>query len=314
MRRKSLLIGINYIGSQHELEGCLQDVENVQGFLSWVGYPTDQRSQVILTDEREGAYYPTGANILAAMDWLVSEPYTTCFLHYSGHGGQVADPDGDRPTGLDDTIVPVDFESNGQIDSGRLHKHLVSRLHPTSSLFVIMDCCHSGSVLELPFVYRSDDDGNVNMIDNLKEGMELVGEASHLIQGGFVLDQRTIGEAKHLFAGATSFFRGLRHMGEQQEEGLEEERFEEDWSREHKMVTMFSGCRDDQTSADASIGGSHVGAMSWAFLECMKQGAALNYMQVLQGTRAVLKQSRYTQIPQLSVGAADMPLDRPLHI
>lgn len=34
---------------------------------------------------------------------------------------------------------------------------------------------------------------------------------------------------------------------------------------------MFSGCKDSQTSADAFIGGKHVGAMSWAFLECMKQ-------------------------------------------
>lgn len=27
------------------------------------------------------------------------------------------------------------------------------------------------------------------------------------------------------------------------------------------MVTMFSGCRDDQTSADANIGGRSTGAM-----------------------------------------------------
>jgi hypothetical protein len=26
---------------------------------------------------------------------------------YSGHGGQVPDPDGDRASGFDDTIVPV---------------------------------------------------------------------------------------------------------------------------------------------------------------------------------------------------------------
>lgn len=31
--------------------------------------------------------------MLAAMDWLVSEPNTTCFFHYSGHGGQVKDTD-----------------------------------------------------------------------------------------------------------------------------------------------------------------------------------------------------------------------------
>ena len=150
VRRKSLLIGINYTGSENELQGCQQDVENVLGFLDWVGYPRDQRSQVIMNDQCRGPFLPTGHNILAAMDWLVSEPYTACFLHYSGHGGQT--PNRDRVTGFDDTIVPIDFRQRGQIPSDVLHKHLVSRLHPTSSLFVVLDCCHSGSALELPYV------------------------------------------------------------------------------------------------------------------------------------------------------------------
>ena len=64
---------------------------------------------------------------------------------------------------------------------------------------------------------------------------------------------------------------------------------------------MFSGCRDDQTSADASIGGEHVGAMSYAFLSTMKEkGANQSYLEVLQNTRKVLK-GKYTQVPQLSV-------------
>jgi len=97
------------------------------------------------------------------------------FLHYTEYqlkgdpGGQVRDSSGQRPTGLLDTIVPYDFESRGQIDSDILHQHLVSNLPPNSTLFVILDCCHSGSALELPFIYRSDDDGNVNMVDNVKQ-------------------------------------------------------------------------------------------------------------------------------------------------
>ena len=124
----------------------------------------------------EGPFFPNGHNILAAMHWLVSEPNTCCFLHYSGHGGQVPDPDGDRRSGFDDTIVPYDFEQNGQISSDTLHRNLVSALAPNSTLFVIFDCCHSGSALELPFVYRTDEDGNVNLVDNLKEGVALASE------------------------------------------------------------------------------------------------------------------------------------------
>ena len=66
-------------------------------------------------------------------------------------------------------------------------------------------------------------------------------------------------------------------------------------------MIMYSGCRDDQTSADANIGGGHVGAMSWAFLETMRVYGNQTYIQVLQNTRGLLK-PRYTQIPQMSVG------------
>lgn len=282
LRRKSLLIGINYVGSQHALRGCQQDVSNVAEFLSYKGYPTDPGSQVIMRDDRNtdprGPFFPTGRNILAAMHWLISEPNTCNFLHYSGHGGQVKDPDGDRDSGYDDTIVPVDFEQNGQIDSDKLHRTLVSPLAPNSTLFIIFDCCHSGSAVELPYVYRSDADGNVSMLDNLKMGGSLLAQAGSLIQGGFTMDKVT--RAKDLFAGANTFFKQLQHSREQQEEGVGEEQFAEDWKSEHKFVTMFSGCRDDQTSADASIGGESVGAMSWAFLETMKRNPNPTYLNV----------------------------------
>lgn len=281
-RKKSLLIGINYVGSQHQLNGCHQDILNIAEFIGYRGYSDDPRSRVVLCDSEDvdynSQYYPNGHNILAAMDWLVSEPNCTCFLHYSGHGGQIRDVDGNRTTGLDDSIVPVDYEERGQISSTLLHEHLVTRMAPGCTLFIILDCCHSGSAVELPYVYRSDSDGNINIMDNLKQGAELVGEASHLIQGG--LSYRKLGEAQQLFAGATDFFRGLKHMGQQEEEGLASDEFAGQYGSEQKVVTMFSGCKDEQTSADAHIGRANVGAMSWAFLETMKQVSNPTYVQV----------------------------------
>lgn len=277
------MIGINYVGSQNALRGCHQDVTNMMEFLRFKGYSSDPGSQVVMRDDQHtdprGPFFPTGKNMLAAMHWLISEPNTCNFLHYSGHGSQVKDPDGDRESGYDDTIVPVDFQTNGQIDSDKLHRTLVSALPPNSTLFVIFDCCHSGSAIELPFVFRSDADGNVSLIDNVKTGVNLLHEASSLIQGGFTMDKLV--QAKSLFARANTFFKQLSHAGDEpQEEGVGEEHFVEDWKSEHKFVTMFSGCRDDQTSADASIGGSSVGAMSWAFLETMKRNPNPTYLSV----------------------------------
>ncbi|OAL36313.1 hypothetical protein AYO20_04471 [Fonsecaea nubica] len=240
-RRKALLIGINYLGSQHQLQGCIDDVANVAEFLASRGFSSHPADMVVLTDDARrndprGPYFPTAHNILAAMRWLVSEPGCMCFLHYSGHGGQVPDEDQGR-SGFADTIVPVDFETTGQIQSSMLHRVLVSALHPS----------------------RTDGDGNVNLMDNLKVGAELIGEASHLIRGDFAFD--SAGEARHLLAGATSFFRGLKHQYDgDYDEGLHAVgEFEEDWGPENKSVFMFSGCKDEQTSADAFINGRHVG-------------------------------------------------------
>ncbi|KAI6895238.1 metacaspase [Hortaea werneckii] len=312
-RKKSLVIGINYIGSQHELEGCHQDVHNVREFLQAVGYSDDQQSQVVMRDDQytdpRGPYWPTGDNMLAAMDWLISEPGTVNFLHYSGHGGQVPSDDY-RTSGFDDTIVPVDYETQGQIPSGVLHQTLVTKLPPDSTLFIVFDCCHSGSAVELPYVYRTDQDGNVNLLDNVEAGMRLMGSASHLLQGHLWIAK--IGEAKSLLAGATDFFKGLTHQQASVDQyGLDESDTMDSYAREGaKNVWMYSGCRDDQTSADANIQGSHVGAMSWAFLNSMKEyGQQQTFVQVLQHTRQLLK-GNYAQVPQLSVGRdVDQPSD-----
>lgn len=119
-------------------------------------------------------------------------------------------------------------------------------------------------------------------MDTLSQGVHLVSAADHLLQGGLRFDPQQLDDARQLLAGATDFFRGLRHVNEQQhhQAGLESEQCGVDRRQEHKFVTMFSGCRDDQTSADASISGSHVGAMSWSFLQCFKGAGALTYLQV----------------------------------
>lgn len=71
-------------------------------------------------------------------------------------------------------------------------------------------------------------------------------------------------------------------------------------------VTLWSGCLDTQTSADAYIARSSQGAMTWGFLSVIrkyqKRGQKLTFKRVLAEVQILLEKSGYEQIPHLSSG------------
>ena len=78
------------------------------------------------------------------------------FTHYSGHGGKLRDQDGDEADGYDETLVPLDYAKRGQIRDDDLYKELVLPLPAGVIMTSVMDCCHSGTVLDLPYVFVAD--------------------------------------------------------------------------------------------------------------------------------------------------------------
>ena len=67
---------------------------------------------------------------LPGIHWLLSgaQPNDSLFLHYSGHGGQAKDHDSDEVDGYDETILPVDYKSAGQIVDDEMNALLVQQL------------------------------------------------------------------------------------------------------------------------------------------------------------------------------------------
>jgi hypothetical protein len=66
-------------------------------------------------------------------------------------------------------------------------------------------------------------------------------------------------------------------------------------------VIMISGCSDIQTSADALINNQNQGAMTWSFLQSLKQN--ITWRELLKNMRELLKNSQYSQTPQLTSGS-----------
>lgn len=70
-----------------------------------------------------------------------------------------------------------------------------------------------------------------------------------------------------------------------------------DSSKQRHMY--LSGCRDEQTSADADIGGVPQGAMTWAFLAAARQMRGGSMIQIHSKAMQLLAASGFEQAPQL---------------
>ncbi|CAM9599946.1 unnamed protein product [Ectocarpus sp. 6 AP-2014] len=155
---KALLIGINYTGGKGELKGCHNDVKQMREYITTHGYPADGANLKIVSDDGEHEE-PSKENILKAIKWLVhgAKAGDSLFMHYSGHGGSVKDKTGDEEDNKDETMIPVDYMKSGQIKDDEILKELVMPLPEGVVLSVVMDCCHSGSILDLPYSFDAKD-------------------------------------------------------------------------------------------------------------------------------------------------------------
>jgi metacaspase-1 len=93
-----------------------------------------------------------------------TKPGDIVFFHFSGHGQQIADNDGDEVDGLDETLVPynapmknVYSNARGEVieynytkhlrddDLGKVLYDIRKHIGPEGNVFVTIDACHSGT-------------------------------------------------------------------------------------------------------------------------------------------------------------------------
>ncbi len=165
--RRAVLIGINYVGKKNALPGCHNDVRNMleylitkEGFL--------RKNIAILMDDGKHVH-PTHDNIMNAYKTIIEQsmPGDTVFLHFSGHGGQIIDESGDEDDGFDETIIPVDFETAGHILDDTLCDEVVKKFRKGVHVTALMDSCHSGTVLDLPYYFNGE--GGVDAMERLEQ-------------------------------------------------------------------------------------------------------------------------------------------------
>merc|ERR1711963_166289 len=93
------------------------------------------------------------------MSWLVEGARSgdSLFFLYSGHGcTYTGHEDPEHPADeADEALCPVDFRSAGMIFDDEIYRLLVGPLREGVQLICVIDCCQSGTVLHLPYVFSA---------------------------------------------------------------------------------------------------------------------------------------------------------------
>ncbi|CAH1420400.1 unnamed protein product [Lactuca virosa] len=239
-RKRAVICGISYKRTKHELKGCINDAKCMK-YLLINKFKFPESSILMLTEEETDPYrIPTKHNIRMAMFWLMQgcQPGDSLVFHFSGHGSQQRNYTGDEIDGYDETLCPLDFETQGMIVDDEINATMVKPLPHGVRLHAIIDACHSGTMLDLPFLCRMDRNGRYVWED-------------HSPQSG-------------IFKGTNG--------GE---------------------VISFSGCDDDQSSADTSSLSkvTSTGAMTFSFIQAIERGHGTTYGDMLTSMRNTIRKN-----------------------
>ncbi|XP_021837990.2 metacaspase-1 isoform X2 [Spinacia oleracea] len=152
--KRALICGVSYKKQKYKLRGTLTDVYNIKQLLL-NRYHFPEHEIRVLTEENTPDRLPTKANMEESLRWLVagSKPGDSLVFYFSGHGLRQHDFDNDELDGFDETLCPVDFKTEGMILDNDINTMIVKPLIKGVTLHAIIDACHSGTILDLEYLY-----------------------------------------------------------------------------------------------------------------------------------------------------------------
>lgn len=210
--RRALVIGIGEYPAAsgwHKINGD-KDIPLVEKMLCANGF---EKQNIVQLKNQQATYLA----ICRELDRLItkSQKGDIVYIHFSGHGQQITDLNGDEPDGRDEAWIPYDakfkFEKGkyeGQchlVDDqlyGYLHR-LRQAVGATGKIIVVADACHSGDGS------RSDDDEDKDAI----RGTDMM----------FIIDniQQTVDYLTSFIDKAKATFFNRNHISPPQQKPLE---------------------------------------------------------------------------------------------
>ena len=154
MKARALLFGLNYAHIPNSaLQGCINDVRNMQAYLETLHIPCE-----VHTDDTEAGRAATSAlgltrKLYEAAVQTYKEDIDFLWIHFSGHGSWTVDRSGDERDGRDECLVPSDYPKAGFIPDDVII-NLFQLINPKTRVVCIFDCCHSGTIGDVKYSWE----------------------------------------------------------------------------------------------------------------------------------------------------------------
>ena len=135
-------------GTKAALKGCVNDVKNMKKMLvENFGFPASN-IQILVDVGGTAAQKPTGKAIKKTLRRLCKgcKPGDVLFVHFSGHGTQVRDKNGDDADNKDEAIVPTDLNVVTDDDLRRI----LGKLPPNVKFTMVRGCFFLRNVTAVP--------------------------------------------------------------------------------------------------------------------------------------------------------------------
>ncbi len=268
MADKAAIFGINEYKNVNSLRGCVNDVENMRSLLTNI-FEFDPRNVKAFVNNKV-----TKAEVNRQMKWLFRDVVEgdRVVFHFSGHGSQTVDLDGDEDDGADELICLYDMDFNDP-DSYVLDDELrewTKNLPAGVQLTMIFDSCHSGTgtrMLMSPEVNKPHKSMSVNVTATLKRsiaaagpgarGLEMAAAAldpahDDIVRARYVDPPQAIKDAiaKQARSRTRAAARGL--------------------VKAELNHVLLAACKDNQTAADATIESQPNGAFTYYLCKTLR--------------------------------------------
>jgi metacaspase-1 len=298
MADKALLLGINTYKKVNALRGCVNDVENMRKLLT-EAFGFSQANVKVLLNEKV-----IKKDVKTQMAWLFKDAKANdrIVFHYSGHGSQTVDLDGDEEDGADELLCLYDMDFDDP-ETYLLDDELrdwTKKLPAGVQLTVVLDSCHAGTgtrMLMAPLPGKPGKRVPMMVDQNVTVARALTGKPqTRAIEAMDAALAATDPEHDDLVR--------VRYVEPPQAIKDAIEGRKKKPTRGLVVVKMnhllLAACRDDQTAADATIEGTPNGAFTYHLCKTIRAGGAkLERKELIGRVERALRDGHFDQVPQL---------------